>query len=101
MTRLQNANCPTTPLALLLALLSLSACHTPSVLDEQFGLAVRQAQSAQTLQPTQRLPQALPGADAGVVRSSIVRYEKTYVTPPSPVTSLDQGLGAAATTVPR
>jgi hypothetical protein len=77
----------------------LSACHTPSELERNFGQSVRQAQSAQT--PPQRTNTSLTpgqetGTDAGIVRSSIVRYEKTYVTPPSPVTSLDQSLGTAA-----
>lgn len=86
----------------LLALCSLSACNTPSAVDHNFGMSVRNAQSAQTLHPrADRPPQTAPNVDAGVVRSSIARYEKTYVTPPTPLTSLDQSLGTAANTAPR
>lgn len=80
----------------------LSACNTPSAIDRDFGLAVTNAQRHQTQAPSMHPPLAMtPGTDAGIVRSSIVRYEKTYVTPPSPVSSLDQGLGTASTGSPR
>lgn len=81
---------------------NLSACNTPTAIDRDFGLAVQKAQRAQTLAPSMHPPVAMtPGTDAGIVRSSIVRYEKTYVTPPSPISSLDQGLGTANTGSPR
>jgi hypothetical protein len=85
---------PCTPALMLLAC-SLSACSTPTAVDRDFGLAVQKAQRAQT-QTTLMNPPASTGMDAGTVRSSIVRYEKSFVTPPSPVTSLDQSLGSAS-----
>ena len=58
------------------------------------GQAVKNAQSGQTLR-SERVVTQDTGMDAGVIRSGIVRYEKSYVTPPTPLTSLDQGLGQA------
>ena len=81
--------------ALMLLACSLGACTAPTAVDRDFGLAVHKAQRAQT-QPTLMNPPASTGMDAGTVRSSIWRYEKSFVTPPSPVTSLDQSLGTAS-----
>ena len=79
---------------------SLSACHTPSAVERDFGRSVQKAQSAQAMPPNLNAPLS-HGTDAGIVRSSILRYEKTYVMPPSPVTSLDQSLGSATSGTPR
>ena len=72
----------------------LSGCYSTTALDRHFGQAVKNAQSGQTLR-SERVVTQDTGMDAGVIRSGIVRYEKSYVTPPTPLTSLDQGLGQA------
>lgn len=83
--------------ALWLLACSLSACDTPTAVDRHWGLAVKKAQSAQTQPPAPGASApAASGTDAGVVRASIVRYEKNYVSPPSPITRLDQSLGTSA-----
>ena len=87
-------------LAAVLLASSLSACNTPSAVERDFGRSVQKAQSAQALPPNLNAPER-PGTDAGIVRSSILRYEKTYVMPPSPVTGLDQSLGSANSGTPR
>jgi hypothetical protein len=73
---------------------ALSGCHSTTALDRHFGQAVKNAQSGQTLR-SERVVTQDTGMDAGVIRSGIERYEKSYITPPTPLTSLDQGLGQA------
>lgn len=86
----------------LLSLCSLTGCNTPTAVDQHFGLAVKHAQSGQTLtRNEEKYPLPPSTTDAGIVRSSIVRYEKSYITPPSPVSSLDQSLGTPTNTAPR
>lgn len=89
-------------LALLAAGWSLTGCATSTAVDRHFGMAVKNAQNAQTIThaPLDRAT-ASAGTDAGIVRSSMVRYEKTFVTPSTPLSSLDQGLGTPSNTVPR
>jgi hypothetical protein len=83
--------------ALWLLACSLSACDTPTAVDRHWGLAVKKAQSAQTQpQAPGASAHTASGTDAGIVRASIVRYEKSYVSPPSPITRLDQSLGTSA-----
>lgn len=86
--------------AMMLLACSLSACNTPTAVDRDFGLAVHNAQRAQT-SPTRIHPPASTGMDAVTVRATIVRYEKSFVSPPIPVTSLDQGLGTGSSSAPR
>lgn len=81
-----------------LATLWMVGCANPTAVDRNFGMAVRQAQTRQTLDPnaaSQPRPQA--DTDAATVRASIVRYEKTYATPPSSAMGLELGLGSAGT----
>lgn len=89
-------------LALLLPLWGLTGCYTPTAVDRHFGQAMRDAQMGQTVNLSRTVqPDRSRGTDAGIVRSGIVRYEKTYITPASPVTSLDQSLGMSTNTAPR
>jgi len=78
----------------------LSGCYSTTTLDRHFGMAVKNAQSSQTI-PSAHAPQHERDMDAGIVHSGIVRYEKSYVTPPLPVSSLDQGLGQPSSMAPR
>lgn len=98
-------NTPSTPrlarcATLLLGALTCAACSSPTLVDRQFGMAVRQARQSQSL-PVVRDPAAQPGHDAAVVRSGIARYEKSYVMPPVPASTLEQGLGTPASAPPR
>ena len=88
-------------LALLSAGGSLTGCATSTAVDRNFGMAVKNAQNAQTMthEPPDRATK-LAGTDAGIVRSSIARYEKSFVTPPTPLSSLNQGLGTPSSTAP-
>lgn len=78
----------------------LSGCYSTTALDRHFGMAVKNAQSGQAIR-SEHAPQHERDMDAGIVRSGIVRYEKSYVTPPMPVSSLDQGLGQPPSMAPR
>jgi len=78
----------------------LASCATSTTVDRHFGMAVKNAQSAQTITP-EPPNRVTTGTDAGIVRSSILRYEKTYITPPTPLSSLDQGLGTPSNMAPR
>ena len=86
----------------LLSWWALSGCSTPTAVDRHFGQAVKNAQSGQTWIGNELNRPLVPSTtDAGVVRSSIARYDKSFITPPTPVSSLDQSLGTSSNTAPR
>lgn len=92
--------CLSRHVALWLAALACAACSSPTQVDRQFGMAVRLARQSQS-QPPGHDPAAQPGWDGAVVRSGIARYEKSYVMPPVPASTLEQGLGTPAGAAPR
>jgi hypothetical protein len=99
--------------------LALSACEmAPTQVDQQFGMAVRQAQTQQTLNPTlmncmqtergaacpmhaqhhqpggmHERHQAGSSTDGVAAQSAIERYQESFQTPPAPTPVFNIGLG--------
>lgn len=74
-----------------LAALAAAGCSTaPTTVDWNFGKALNAAKAAQVIDPdaaTRARPAA--GIDGQAARSSVERYEKSFQTPPPPVTVLN------------
>ena len=78
------------------ATLALAGCATPpSPVDEQFGLALQEAVTQQTVHPQALDPQDAPlGMDGQAVRSGIDRYQKSFETLPATANVFTSGAGA-------
>lgn len=75
----------------------LTGCaQTPYADAPQYGDAVRQAVSAQTLNPQARQTHLPPPAGDGVTtKLAIDRYHSAFEKPPAPVNVMNIGLGGA------
>jgi len=83
---------------ILFILLVLNGCaNYPSALDDNFGAAVRQAISDQTVNPDASLKVRPPAqTEAQSVKSSIDRYQKSIEVPPLPTNVFNIGVGSGA-----
>lgn len=99
MLKLKSHSCPglRTPMGFALVVL-LSGCATPpSRIDQQFGSAVRNSMTQQTLNPaasSETRPLAV--TDGQVAKAAIDRYQKSFQAPPAPTNVLNIGLGGAS-----
>jgi hypothetical protein len=76
--------------------LALAACDTPPTLvDQQFGLAVRSAQTQQRLLAP-GAPQTDREIDGTSALGAVTRYQESFQTPPAPVTVFNIGVGAVS-----
>ena len=78
--------------------LSITGCANDAyVTAPNFGSAVRNAVSAQTLnQDAGKQQPAKAGADGVIMKSAVDRYQSTYELPPPPVNVLNIGVGGSA-----
>lgn len=85
------------PLGMITLLCSLAACSTPAPteLDRNFGQAVRNARSAQTLNPSASGRNHQPTSSGTIAKASMDRYQKSFETPPPPVNVLNIGVGTS------
>jgi hypothetical protein len=86
--------------AWLLVSLSATGCaNTPYADSPQWGLSVRQAIAAQTLNPNAgQTKTAPPDADGAVMKSAVDRYQSSFDKPPAPVNVMNIGLGGSSGT---
>lgn len=78
-----------------LAALAAAGCSTaPTTVEWNFGKAVNAAKAAQVIDPDAPSRARAPATtDGQAARFSVERYEKTFQTPPPPVTVLNIGTG--------
>ncbi len=87
--------------------LALAACDTPpTVVDQNFGLAVQNAQAQQRLlgpgigarsAPLDRDKlQTTPDTDGASALGAVTRYQQSFQTPPAPAAIFNIGLGAVS-----
>lgn len=86
--------------ACLLVVLSAAGCaNTPYADAPEWGKSVRQAVAAQTLNPDAGQKNGPPsGAEGGVMKSAVDRYQSSFEKPPAPVNVMGIGLGGTTGT---
>ena len=78
--------------------LALAACDTPpTVVEQQFGMAVQRAQAQQSQHsPAHQRTASVPDTDGASTLSAMTRYQQSFQTPPAPATIFNIGLGAVS-----
>jgi len=84
-------------------MLALQGCmHYPSAVDAQFGSAVKQAVTDQSVHPASQTAVRPPAlTDGQAAKSAVDRYQKSFDVPPLPTNVFNIGVGAGANTSAR